>query len=173
VTEKEMRTLYNLGKKGVEEFPKTRRLAVENQPCLPFGWLRILSADKSQQRLQKMAEQEAQAQTALRFKAEQEQKAQEEAKRLAEEETKLSAEQKVIRQVEKVFAQMQAAGDTAANTSLSDELSKAINQALDENWASADREQLTTLAEAIYQFQDKPSKKVKEKRKAKLQKLQQ
>jgi CRISPR type III-A-associated RAMP protein Csm5 len=170
---KNMRRLYDLGSRGVSEFPKTRRLIVKNgKPCLPFGWLRILSAEMSNQRLLAMAEQEIQAQEALRLEAEQVQKAQEEAKRLAEEEAKLSSEQKVIRKVENVYEKMQRVGNTATNGDLSDILSKAINQALEENWANADREKLVTLAEAIYQFQDKPSsKKVREKRQAKLQQL--
>lgn len=172
VTEKEMRTLYNLGKTGVDEFPKTRRLVVKNQPCLPFGWLRILSAEMSEKRLQKIAEKEAEQQEILRFQAEQAQKAQEEAKRLAEEEAKLPLEQKIIRDVENCLQQCREIGDTATNGILSDTLSKTINQAIEANWASADREKLAVLAEKIYQFQEgKPSKKVREKRQAKLRQL--
>jgi len=43
--EKDMRRLYNLGKNKVDEFPKTRRLAVFNgAPSLPFGWIRLWQA---------------------------------------------------------------------------------------------------------------------------------
>ncbi|WP_353572890.1 type III-A CRISPR-associated RAMP protein Csm5 [Candidatus Albibeggiatoa sp. nov. BB20] len=173
VTENEMRTLYNLGKTGVDEFPKTRRLVVKNQPCLPFGWLRILSVEMSKQRLQEMAEQEIQAQNAVRLAAEQEKQAQQEAQRLAQEEAKLTVEQRMIRDVEKCLQQCRSSGDTSTNGVLSDALSKAINQALAGNWVSEDRECLAHLAEEVYTFQDKPSKNAKVKRKDKLQKLRQ
>lgn len=44
--ESDMRTLYRLGKTGMDEFPKTRRLAVyDGAPSLPFGWLRLWQAE--------------------------------------------------------------------------------------------------------------------------------
>jgi len=50
--EKDMRELYRLGKTGVDIFPKTRRLIVnEGSPCLPLGWLRIWSSEDSKQQL--------------------------------------------------------------------------------------------------------------------------
>lgn len=36
-----MRKLYNLGKPESETFPKTRRLAVQGDPCLPLGWIKL------------------------------------------------------------------------------------------------------------------------------------
>ena len=38
---KKIRGLYELGKKECETFPKTRRLAVKEKPCLPLGWIRL------------------------------------------------------------------------------------------------------------------------------------
>jgi len=44
--EADMRSLYPLGKDGMNEFPKTRRLAVfDGAPSLPFGWLRLWQAE--------------------------------------------------------------------------------------------------------------------------------
>ena len=38
----EIRRVYGLGRKGVREFPKTRRLVVENgKPYLPLGWVQV------------------------------------------------------------------------------------------------------------------------------------
>ena len=38
-TQEEMRQLYRLGRS--ETFPKTRRLAVRDTPCLPLGWIKL------------------------------------------------------------------------------------------------------------------------------------
>lgn len=40
-TLKEMRRLYGLGKPESDVFPKTRRLAVQGDPCLPLGWIKL------------------------------------------------------------------------------------------------------------------------------------
>jgi len=57
--EADMRALYNLGKKGADEFPKTRRLAVfDGSPSLPFGWLRLWQAEDCPA-LQQQAEERA------------------------------------------------------------------------------------------------------------------
>jgi len=57
--EADMRALYNLGKKGTDEFPKTRRLAVfDGSPSLPFGWLRLWQAEDCPA-LQQQAEERA------------------------------------------------------------------------------------------------------------------
>ncbi len=40
-TQKEMRSLYKLGKRESDIFPKTRRLAVQGDPCLPLGWVKL------------------------------------------------------------------------------------------------------------------------------------
>lgn len=37
-----MRELYRLGRIGAGQFPKTRRLAVQGEPCLPLGWVRLV-----------------------------------------------------------------------------------------------------------------------------------
>jgi CRISPR/Cas system CSM-associated protein Csm5 (group 7 of RAMP superfamily) len=54
-TEKLMRKLYHLGKTDFD-FPKTRRLVVkEGQPSLPFGWIRIWSAESSLRQIEEQA----------------------------------------------------------------------------------------------------------------------
>jgi len=51
--EKDMRSLYRLGKSGAQEFPKTRRLAVyDGAPSLPFGWLRLWEEEKKPELLE-------------------------------------------------------------------------------------------------------------------------
>jgi len=53
--EAEMRKLYHLGKQGMSEFPKTRRLAVfDGAPSLPFGWLRLWNAQDCPELLNKV-----------------------------------------------------------------------------------------------------------------------
>jgi CRISPR-associated protein Csm5 len=46
----EVRNQRNLGRRGVDIFPKTRRLAIDSAkgtPCLPLGWVRIRPVEKS------------------------------------------------------------------------------------------------------------------------------
>lgn len=51
-TQKEMRGLYRLGKEQFETFPKTRRLAVQGDPCLPLGWIKLSPwSDESEKRI--------------------------------------------------------------------------------------------------------------------------
>ncbi len=46
------RELFNLGKKG-RPFPKTRRLAVNGEPRLPLGWIRLLPYEQIKNKLEK------------------------------------------------------------------------------------------------------------------------
>ena len=191
----EMMELYNLGKSDASVFPKTRGLIVKGeQPYVPFGWIRILSEDKSKKHLEEIEREKAQQEEQLRQdaliveeferKREQERDKEEQHQREIQQQReekllqdrikkgkreKLSEVQKVLYDVREVLN----IGDKSKNSDLSRELTNAIGQALadkPERWSQKDCDELIKLTKDINRFQ-KPPSRTKERREALLEQL--
>lgn len=167
-TKNDMRQLYNLGKTGVNIFPKTRRLIVnEGSPCLPLGWLRIWSSEDSKQQLLEQEEnRQRQALIAKKQASEQEEIAQQRALEAA-----LPVEEKALRDLQQAFEQAKATQEKAGGP-----LSTLLNSFLSvaETWPLSYRQQLADKTEEIYQSLEWwGNSKKKQEKKEKIAKLRQ
>jgi CRISPR/Cas system CSM-associated protein Csm5 (group 7 of RAMP superfamily) len=167
-TKNDMRNLYNLGKKGIAIFPKTRRLIVnEGSPCLPLGWLRIWSSEDSKQQLLEQEEnRQRQALIAKKQASEQEEIAQQRALEAA-----LPVEEKALRDLQQAFEQAKATQEKAGGP-----LSTLLNSFLSvaETWPLSYRQQLADKTEEIYQSLEWwGNSKKKQEKKEKIAKLRQ
>ncbi|MBI5018183.1 MAG: hypothetical protein HZB55_22185 [Deltaproteobacteria bacterium] len=166
-TVQRMRAQYrNLGKTGVPTFPKTRRLVVRgSEPCLPLGWVRLHTPEKSRKRTEALRAQAGERRAVeLRQREDEERRAEERRaveRRQREEEvgreealTRAAAAEAALLPEDRMLRELKTLIDRASpdDKKPGGPLASALNLALQgaADWPADQRHALADLAEAIW-----------------------
>lgn len=147
-TTQAMREKFNLGKRGSEVFPKTRRLVVHGtEPCLPLGWIRLHSPAASQALAAERRRQREAVQTAERLQAEASAREAAEVTARAAAEAALTDEERALRDL-RLRLERAAGPDLQPGGPLAGALNLALQAA--DAWPTEKKRQLADLAEAVW-----------------------